>query len=56
MFKPQKEYFRPNEVDHLLRDNSKAKKILGWEPETSFTDLVELMVTSDLEKANKRKF
>ena len=48
-------YFRPNEVDHLLGDNSKAKKILGWEPETSFTDLVELMVTSDLEKAKQEK-
>ena len=41
-------YFRPNEVDFLLGDSTKAKKELGWKPETSFKDLVKMMVESDL--------
>lgn len=40
-------YYRPSEVDLLLGDPSKAKRVLGWEPKTSFTDLVELMVDAD---------
>ena len=48
-------YARPNEVDHLLGDPSKAKKILGWEPEYSFDDLVKAMVESDLMKAEREK-
>jgi GDPmannose 4,6-dehydratase len=42
-------YFRPTEVDELLGDASKAKRELGWQAETSFTDLVAEMVKSDLE-------
>jgi len=42
-------YFRPTEVDLLVGDASKARKALGWRPETSFTDLVAEMVKSDLE-------
>ena len=37
------EYFRPAEVDSLLGDATKAKDILGWEPKTSFKELVEEM-------------
>ena len=37
-------YFRPAEVDHLIGDYSKAKQKLGWEPRTSFEELVRLMV------------
>ena len=48
-------YFRPNEVNHLLGDYSKAKKSLGWEPKTSFNDLVKMMVEHDIEEAQKRK-
>ncbi len=48
-------YLRPNEVDYLLGDNSKANKFLGWKPETSFQELVEIMVDSDLELANQEK-
>lgn len=44
-------YFRPTEVDLLLGDCSKAKKVLGWEPETSCKELAELMVDHDLELA-----
>jgi len=40
---------RPAEVDTLLADYSKAKKILKWEPKISFDDLVTNMVESDLE-------
>lgn len=50
-----KKYFRPNEVDYLLGDNSKAKNELKWTPETSFKGLVELMVDSDLELAKQEK-
>jgi len=40
-------YLRPSEVDLLLGDASKAKEKLGWEPKTSFEDLVRIMVESD---------
>lgn len=43
-------YFRPTEVEELLGDASKAKSVLNWKPQTSFDELVELMVKSDLEK------
>ena len=46
-------YFRPNEVEYLLGDYSKAEKELGWQPKTSFEELVNLMVDSDLEQAKK---
>jgi GDPmannose 4,6-dehydratase len=42
-------YFRPAEVDLLIGDASKAKKVLGWEPKTRFKDLVRLMVEADMQ-------
>jgi GDPmannose 4,6-dehydratase len=39
---------RPAEVDHLLGDCSKAKKILGWQPKIEFKSLVEMMVDADV--------
>ena len=48
-------YFRPNEVDHLLGDPSKAKKELNWVPKTSFEELVKMMVDSDLDLARREK-
>jgi len=42
-------YFRPAEVDILIGDPSKAKKILKWKPKTSFKELVRIMVEADLE-------
>jgi len=39
---------RPAEVDHLVGDASKAREELGWEPKTSFPELVDLMVDADL--------
>ena len=48
-------YFRPNEVNHLLGDPSKASKKLNWKPKTSFEQLVNLMVESDLKLAEREK-
>jgi GDPmannose 4,6-dehydratase len=41
-------YYRPAEVDLLIGDYSKAKRLLGWEPKTKFADLVRLMVDADV--------
>jgi GDPmannose 4,6-dehydratase len=41
-------YFRPAEVDYLLGDASKARDRLGWDPDTRFNTLVEMMVDADL--------
>jgi len=41
-------FFRPAEVDLLVGDSSKARKVLGWEPKTSFPELVNLMVDADV--------
>ena len=46
-------YFRPTEVDILLGDPSKAKQKLGWQPKTSFSELVSLMIKSDLYEQQK---
>ncbi len=40
---------RPAEVDHLIGDPGKAKRDLGWEPQTSFEQMIRLMVDSDLQ-------
>ena len=41
-------FYRPAEVDHLIGDPAKAKRALGWAPNTSFAELVEMMVRADL--------
>ena len=46
-------FIRPAEVDLLVGDPSKAKRELGWEPEHSFEDLVEMMVRADLDRLSK---
>lgn len=46
-------YFRPAEVDLLLGDGSKALRVLGWKPATSFAELAAIMVQHDLELAEK---
>lgn len=50
-----KSLVRPAEVEHLVADNSKAKKMLSWQPEIDFQHLVKIMVDSDLE-INKRTY
>jgi GDPmannose 4,6-dehydratase len=46
-------YFRPTEVETLLGDASKAKRLLGWSARTSFADLVKEMADADLELARR---
>ena len=46
-------YFRPTEVETLLGDSSKAKNLLGWEPEITIGELCAEMVAYDLEKAKQ---
>jgi GDPmannose 4,6-dehydratase len=50
----KRDLFRPAEVDLLVADNSKAKKILGWKPKIDFVGLIKMMVDSDLELQKKR--
>ena len=47
------DYFRPSEVESLQGDSTKAKRVLGWEPETSFGDLVGEMVSADWQLARE---
>jgi GDPmannose 4,6-dehydratase len=42
------QFLRPAEVEHLIGDASKARRILGWEPEVSFEALIRMMVDADL--------
>lgn len=44
-------YYRPTEVESLIADTSKAKKILGWQPKVKFEELVKLMLEEDLRLA-----
>lgn len=44
-------YYRPVEVEYLLGDASKAKKVLGWEPKVKFKELVKIMLEADLKAA-----
>jgi GDPmannose 4,6-dehydratase len=47
-------YFRPSEVDMLLGDASKARSLLGWEPQVNFVDLAKMMVLHDLQLAQSK--
>ena len=49
-------YYRPTEVDLLIGDPSKANGLLGWKAKTKFSDLVKLMVKSDMEKIFTRGY
>jgi GDPmannose 4,6-dehydratase len=46
-------YMRPTEVDFLLGDPSKAKRLLGWQPQVKFNELVRMMVDGDMELARQ---
>jgi GDPmannose 4,6-dehydratase len=41
---------RPAEVEHLIADPTKAREVLGWQPRTSFEELVQIMVDADLKR------
>jgi GDPmannose 4,6-dehydratase len=43
-------FLRPAEVDYLRADASKAKKILGWQPKTSFEEMMKIMVEAELKR------
>lgn len=47
------EFLRPSEVDHLQGDPSKIRRELGWEPEVGFQELVQMMVSEDLDLARR---
>ena len=49
-----KNFFRPSEVDYLKGDYRKAKKDLNWKPKTKFSDLVKMMINSDLDYVKKK--
>jgi GDPmannose 4,6-dehydratase len=46
-------FYRPAEVDQLVGDARKARKVLGWEPRVSFEELIRMMVDADLEALQK---
>jgi GDPmannose 4,6-dehydratase len=48
-------YFRPTEVDVLLGDADKARRILGWQPKVDFDALIAMMVEADLDLAGREK-
>ena len=48
-------YFRPTEVDLLLGDSSKARRVFGWQHTTSFEELVREMISADLEAAKGQR-
>jgi GDPmannose 4,6-dehydratase len=48
-------YFRPTEVDQLLGDSTKARKVLGWQPKVSFRDLAKMMTEADMKIAQHEK-
>jgi GDPmannose 4,6-dehydratase len=48
-------YLRPTEVDHLLGDPSKARKLLAWKPKVTFDELVRVMVDHDMELARQEQ-
>jgi GDPmannose 4,6-dehydratase len=49
------QFFRPSETDFLSGDYSKAKRILGWEPKTTFAELVGIMEDYDMRIVEKEK-
>jgi len=53
--KIDKKFYRPAEVQLLLGDSSKAKKVLKWKPKVSFKELVEMMVDHDLKAVEAMK-
>ncbi len=48
-------FYRPAEVDRLVGDASKAKRVLGWEPEVSFEELIKMMVDADIKALREER-
>ncbi len=53
--KTDPKFLRPAEVDHLIGDPSKARKVLGWEPKVDFKQLIEMMVDADMERVARTR-
>ena len=51
--KQDERYMRPADVYYLRGDSTRAKNEMGWEPKTSFEDMVSKMVTNDIELLSK---
>jgi GDPmannose 4,6-dehydratase len=47
-------FYRPAEVDLLIGDPQRARTMIGWEPKTSFAELVRMMVDADVRQAEER--
>ncbi len=54
VIKIDKKYFRPNEVDKLVGNSSKAKKVLNWKPKTTIYKLIAEMMENDLRLFRKK--
>ncbi len=52
--KVDQKFFRPAEVEYLIGDYTKAKRVLGWEPAVKFEELVKMMVRADVEQMKKK--
>jgi len=52
IIKINQKYFRPSEVDLLIGDSSKAKKILKWKPNTNLDKLVKIMIDEEIKYYN----
>jgi len=48
-------YFRPAEVEKLCGDASKARRVLNWQPKTSFEELVTIMIEADMKLAKRER-
>lgn len=48
-----KTFLRPAEVDHLIGDATKARRVLGWERQVDFKELIEMMVDADLDRLSR---
>ena len=48
-------YYRPSEVDLLMGDASKAKKVLNWQPKVTFKELTRMMTDADMKIARDEK-
>jgi GDPmannose 4,6-dehydratase len=46
--KVDERYYRPTEIDLLVGDASKARRVLGWEPSYTFSEVIKEMVAADL--------
>ena len=53
--KVDQKFYRPAEVQLLHGDSGKARKVLGWEPEVNFTQLIQMMVDADLARITKQQ-